>query len=71
MSESSMKMSQTECLQLAKLLDETALPASCREYVSKAAKSKTAWEGASHRDFMTSKHTQLQRRLTSSNRSGA
>eukprot|EP00634_Sargassococcus_sp_CCMP2135_P009619 CAMPEP_0198651032 /NCGR_PEP_ID=MMETSP1467-20131203/5387_1 /TAXON_ID=1462469 /ORGANISM="unid. sp., Strain CCMP2135" /LENGTH=64 /DNA_ID=CAMNT_0044386905 /DNA_START=130 /DNA_END=324 /DNA_ORIENTATION=- len=64
-----MKISQTECLQLAKLLDEASLPASCKEYVSKTAKSKVAWEGASHKDFMISKHTQLQRRLTSSNRS--
>lgn len=59
------KMSETECLKLAKLLDAEALPTACKEFVNKSAKSKTAWEGASHRDYMLSKHTQLQRRLSS------
>eukprot|EP00631_Chrysoreinhardia_giraudii_P008312 CAMPEP_0197413764 /NCGR_PEP_ID=MMETSP1170-20131217/593_1 /TAXON_ID=54406 /ORGANISM="Sarcinochrysis sp, Strain CCMP770" /LENGTH=68 /DNA_ID=CAMNT_0042940399 /DNA_START=63 /DNA_END=269 /DNA_ORIENTATION=+ len=61
-----MKISESECLKLAKLLDSEALPVACKDYVSKNQKNKTAWEGASHRDFMISKHTQLQRRLTSS-----
>ena len=62
------KITDAECLALSKLLDEASLPASCREYMAKHDQQKSAWDGASHKDFMISKHTKLQRRLTSTNR---
>lgn len=61
-----MKISEAECLKLAKLIDADALPTTCKDFVSKAQKNKSAWEGASHHDFMMSNHRQLQRKLTTS-----
>ena len=48
--------------------DATNTQDACKEYALKTESNKSAWAGATHLQKRTSKHAQLQRRLTSTAR---
>mmetsp|Transcript_17278 Transcript_17278/g.45414 ORF Transcript_17278/g.45414 Transcript_17278/m.45414 type:complete len:100 (+) Transcript_17278:105-404(+) len=61
-------ISEAECKRLAQVLEPKALPDACKEYALKTEAKSSAWSGATHLQKRTSKHAQLQRRLTSTAR---
>ena len=48
--------------------DATTTQDACKEYALKTDTKQSAWSGATHLQKRTSKHAQLQRRLTSTAR---